>query len=267
MGHRPTIIIQRITRPDTAIGIVKMVAIRVIVTFLPSQMTLDDGPHLAHIGCVSIILEMPKQFIDIIQVHIVVMHLVVSLRIATDITIRIHLRAPFFLGSGKIERRVLRGMRNRGFHIRYLTLGIGIEMTHGPVIPSQHISQIACAPTCQRHPPSHTTMQPRLPVPVAIGGQRQSTAKGINIRVGGLEMDSGSQVLVVFQRLLEVLLPFLGTHFHHLVNHHFQIVFCSQYNINHLYRIAHSLKHTRSISSDVTITMQFGLHDTTDKHF
>ena len=38
MRHRPTTIVECVRGPDTTIGIVEMVAVRVIVTFLPSQM-------------------------------------------------------------------------------------------------------------------------------------------------------------------------------------------------------------------------------------
>ena len=128
MGHCPTIIIERITGPDTTIGIIQMVTIRIIVPLLPCQMRLDDRPHLAHISRIGIILEMPKQFIDIIQIHIVVMHLIVTLRITANIPIGIHLRTPFLLGTCQIHLGVLRRMGNYRFYVRHLTLGIGIEM-------------------------------------------------------------------------------------------------------------------------------------------
>ena len=66
-------------------------------------------------------------------------------------------------------------MRDGGRHMGYLTLGVGIEMTHGPILPTQHIAQVTGTPTSQRHTPTNTTVQPRLSVPIAISSQHQGT--------------------------------------------------------------------------------------------
>ena len=87
MGHCPTIIVERIAGPDTTIGIIQMVAVWIIVPFLPRQMRLDNGPHFTHIGRIGIVLEVPEQLIHIVQVHIVVMHLVIAFRIPADIPV------------------------------------------------------------------------------------------------------------------------------------------------------------------------------------
>ena len=160
-----------------------MIAIGVIVALFPCQMTLDDRPHLSHIGCIGIILEMPKQLVHIIEVHVIMVHLIIALRITTDITIRIHLCAPFFLGTRHIHLRVLRRMRNRRFYIGHLTLGIGIEMAQLTLIPPQYIPHIGSTPSGQRHTPSYTAMQPCLSVPVAICSKTKSASQCINIRI------------------------------------------------------------------------------------
>ena len=64
-----------------------MVAVRVEVALLPLQMSLDDGPHLAHVDRVGIVHEVAQQFVHVVQIHVVVVHLVVLLRIATDVAV------------------------------------------------------------------------------------------------------------------------------------------------------------------------------------
>ena len=103
-------------------------------------MRLEYRPHLPHIDGVGIILEVPQQFVDVVQVHVVMVHLVVALWITTNIAIGIHLRAPSLLSSGQILCRILRGMGNHRLDARHLTLGVGIEMTDSPVVPSEHIA-------------------------------------------------------------------------------------------------------------------------------
>ena len=107
MSHGPTIIIQRITGPDAAIGIVKAVVVRVVITLFPFQMARNDRPHLPHIGSIGIILEVPHQFVDVVQIHVVVVHLVVAVGIAADITIAVHLRTPFLLCPCQVQDRIL----------------------------------------------------------------------------------------------------------------------------------------------------------------
>ena len=45
MGHGTTVVIQGITRPDAAIGIIESVIVGVEVTLFPFEMQLDDRPH------------------------------------------------------------------------------------------------------------------------------------------------------------------------------------------------------------------------------
>ena len=195
-----------------------MIAIGVVVAFLPCQMTLDNRPHLSHIDCIGIILEMPKQLVHIIEVHVVMVHLIIALRITTDITIRIHLGAPFLLGTRHIHLRVLRRMRNRRFYIGHLTLGIGIEMAQLTLIPPQHITHIGSTPTGQRHTPAYTAMQPGLSVPIAIGSKGQGTSQCINIRIWCIELDSALQRTVMHHSLHEQLSSLLVADWCYLVD-------------------------------------------------
>ena len=113
-----------------------MVAIWVEVALLPRQMTLEHRPHLPHILLVGIILEVPQQFIDVAEVHVVMVHLVGLAWRTADIAIAIHLAAPPLLGPGTMLLLVLQWMGRYRLHIGDLTLGIGIEMADGTVAPS-----------------------------------------------------------------------------------------------------------------------------------
>ena len=64
-----------------------MVAVGVVVAFLPRQMASDDWPHTMHIGRIGIVLKVPEQFIDVVEVHVVVVHLVVALWVTADIAV------------------------------------------------------------------------------------------------------------------------------------------------------------------------------------
>ena len=133
---------------------------------------------------------MPEQLVDVVQVHVVMVHLVVALGITTDIAIGVHLCAPAFLGSCQIHLRILRGMMDGRFNTRHLTFGIGIEMTALTVVPPQHIAHIGSTPASQRHAPTDAAMKPRRSVPVAISSKNQRTTQCIDIRIGGTELDT-----------------------------------------------------------------------------
>ena len=261
MGHGSSAVIQGIARPDAAIGIVEVVAIGVVVTLLPRQVALQQGPHLAHIVLVSIVLEVPQQLVDIVQVHVVVVHLVVAIGITTDVAIGIHLRVPFLLSARHLLGRVLRGMWDIGLDVRHLTIGIGVEVTDGSVLPSQHVAQITCAPTCQRHAPSDTAMQPGKSVPVAISSQHEGTTQRVDIRIGGIELDATAQLRKVVLRLDEQLRSLLGTHLRHFVqlNDHITLRLLvvrigGRRNLQS-FLLSIRFKHTRLVRSDVAITL------------
>ena len=137
--HRPTVVVQGVACPDAAVGVVQSVVVRIEVTFLPCQVSLDHRPHPAHIRRVGIIFEVPEQLIDIVQVHVVVVHLVVAVRVSADIPLRVHLRAPFLQGPCHRLVGILRGVRHGGSHVGHLPLRIGREMAACPLGPSHHI--------------------------------------------------------------------------------------------------------------------------------
>ena len=99
MSNGTTTVVECIAGPDAAVGIVQMVAIGIVVAFFPCQMRLEYRPHLTHISGIGIVLEVPQQLVDVVQVHIVMVHLIITLWISTDVTIAVHLRAPTLLGT------------------------------------------------------------------------------------------------------------------------------------------------------------------------
>ncbi len=265
VGDGSPAIVEGIRGPDAAVGIVEVVAVGVVVALLPGQVRRDDGPHPSHIGRIGIVLEVPQQLVDVVQVHVVVVHLVVALGVAADIAVGVHLRAPLLFSARQVHLRILRGMWNGGRHLRHLALGVGIEVADGSVLPAQHIAQIACAPACQRHAPADAAVEPRLSVPVAVGSQHEGSAEGVDIGVGGIKLDAGSQIAIVGKDAVR-LVPglFLG-HRLHLVEIHLQKAEARFRHHRHLLQDAiGSLEASRLVCPDVTIPMQLWLDDGTD---
>ena len=137
---------------------------------------------------------MPQQLVNVVQVHVVVVHLVVALWIPTDIAIRIHLCPPLFLGTSQALFFILRRMGILGRNVVDLTLGISVEMADSTLGPTQHIAQIARTPACQRHSPANAAMQPRLAVPVALGSNHQGATQRVDIGIGRIELYTGAQL-------------------------------------------------------------------------
>ena len=90
---------------------------------------------------------MPQEFVYVAEVHVVVVHLVVALRIAADVAVAVHLGAPFLLGPRHVLFRILGGMRIYGGDTVYLRLGVGVEMRAGAVVPAQEVAAVGSAPT------------------------------------------------------------------------------------------------------------------------
>ena len=207
MCHRPTVVLQGVACPDTTISIIQSIIVRVPSILLPSQMPLDDGPHLAHISGVGIKLEMPKQFINIHEIHIIMMELIVLFGIAADITIAIHRRTPL-IGTTRKSLFSIHQMRQGNRHIRHLTLGISTEMNALSVLHTQEITSIGSTPAIQRHTPTHCAMIPHLAIPCPIRSHDHDTSNRIQVRVRSIKNNSGSQVLAPFLRSIKTLLHF-----------------------------------------------------------
>ena len=103
VSGRTTIVIKSIACPDATISIVETVTIRIEVTLLPSQMALDDGPNLTHILPIARPIEVPKEFVHVVEVHVVVVHLIVAVRISADVSVAVHLCTPFLDRTRQVE--------------------------------------------------------------------------------------------------------------------------------------------------------------------
>ena len=183
MGHGTTVVLQGITCPNTAISIIKSVVIGIPSLLLPSQMTLDNRPHLAHISRICIKLEVPKQLIYINQVHVVMMKLMIFLRISADIAVTIHRSTPFVSTTSQVVLLV-HEMRFGNRHISNLTLGVCIKMDTLSILHAEEIAHIGTSPAGQRHAPAHGSMLPNLAVPGTIGSHHQSSTDRIDIGIG-----------------------------------------------------------------------------------
>ena len=75
MGNCSAVVIEGIAGPDAAVTIVEMVSVGIPVAFFPFEMEFQSRPELTHECSICIVLEMPEQFIDIVEIHIVVAHL------------------------------------------------------------------------------------------------------------------------------------------------------------------------------------------------
>ena len=263
MSYGSSTIIKCVRRPDATIGIIQVVAIGIEITFLPSEMALQYGPHLHHVSPVAVVLEMPKQLVDIVQVHIIVVHLVIAFRIATDIAVRVHLCAPLFSGTSQVLFLVLCRMNLCGGHLSDLTLGISIKMTPGPVSPAQHVAQITSTPACQRHAPANATVQPGFSIPVAVSSHHQGTTQRINVRIGSVKDYASCQFLHSFLGFLKaVSAPRIHQQRQRVATHK---PFFIQGGSQILYgSFAVSLENILVICPQVTIATQFGLTNVAD---
>ena len=202
MGHSPAVIVEGIARPDTAVGIVETIIVGIIITLLPVEVAHEYRPHPTHEDGIRIVLEVPEQFVDVVQIHVVVVHDVRTVGVAHDIAVGIHLRAPRLGCTRQALLRILRRMRDAGFDIGNLTVGVGREVRERAIRLAQHICQITSAPASKIHAPHDGTMQPHLSVPGTVGSGHQRTAQGVDIGVGGVEDDLVGQPLMVLPGLV-----------------------------------------------------------------
>ena len=88
-------------------------------------------------------------------------------------------------------------VRLRDRNVRYLTLGIGIEMNALPVCHTEEVACVGSAPSCERHTPPYSAVIPHLSVPSSVCGHHQGTAYRVNIWVGGGENNRGGEAFTI----------------------------------------------------------------------
>ena len=203
MRHRPAVVIERIAGPYTAVAVVESVIVGVEITFFPLQVADQDRPHLVHVCRIRIILEVPEQLVDEIEVHVIMMHNVITVRTSADIAVAVHLRAPRLGRPCQALLRILCRMRQDRRHIGDLALRISREVGARPLRQSEHIGQIARPPSVERHAPCDGPVQPHLAVPSPVGSRHERRPERVDIRVGRIEHDLRGEPPVVVHCLIE----------------------------------------------------------------
>ena len=146
------------------------------------------------------------------------------------------------------------GCRNAG----HLTVGVGIEVAASPFVPSQHVGQIAGAPSGQRHSPSHGSVQPRLTVPGAVGSRHYGRPQRVEKGIGRVHRDLPPVVLYLFLGGLHPLAERFPVHVlqpqtvaHHLCESPFLPVHPEPLQFH-----AVALQASRLVHADVTVARQ-----------
>ena len=133
---------------------------------------------------------MPQQFVDVVEVHVVVAHLVGLAGQFADVSVAVHLRAPFLVGASEVAQRVLRGVRVDGRHVGHHAAGIGVEVRASAVVPPQHVAHVGPSPSRQWRAPSDASVEPCLAVPQSVGSSGEAGAQRVDIGVGGVDAQS-----------------------------------------------------------------------------
>ena len=76
---------------------------------------------------------MKQQFVDVVEVHVIVVHDILAVGIADDVAIRVHLSAPRLGLTGQQLLWVRSRVGDDRLNVGYLTVSVGIEMTHGTI--------------------------------------------------------------------------------------------------------------------------------------
>ncbi len=193
MGHGAARVVERIARPDAAVGVVEMVAVGVEVALLPLQMAVDDRKYPPCVVAVAGPCQVAQQFVDVAQIHVVVRHLLFLARATGDVAVAVHRCAPAFFCAGEVERRILPRMRVEGRRAGRLVGRIGVEMPAGPFMPAQGVAHVGAAPAAVGRPPAHGAVQPHFAAPQSVGRQGQRFADGRDVGVGRADRQRSGQ--------------------------------------------------------------------------
>ena len=193
VSYGTAVVVEGIACPDTGVGIVKTVIIGIIVELLPGKMTSKYRPYTTGIFQITGPVKMPQEFIYITKIHIIMMHLIVTTRITTNISVTVLRCTPLLYGTSQSKGRILCRMWYRIGYLSHLAGSIGIEMRTGTIVPPQSIACISCTPAAKGHTPTNGTMQPDFTIPNTIGSYGKGTTQGIKKWIGSCNPNAGSQ--------------------------------------------------------------------------
>ena len=138
---------------------------------------------------------MPEQPVDVVDVHVIVVHRVVAVGVTADVPVAVHRCPPSFHGARHVQCGVLLRVWQRWRHVAHLALGVCCEVPVGAVGPSDGISDIASAPSGKRRAPSYASVLPCVAVPQSVGGSHEDGAEDVEDGVGRVELDSRHDAL------------------------------------------------------------------------
>ncbi len=170
VGDGAAAVVEGITGPDAAVGVIEVVAVRVEVEFFPGEMAFDHREEAAH-GCgVACVAEVAHEGINVDEVHVVVRHFAFLSRSAAYVAVAVHGCSPAFFSPREVEGAVLAGMLECGGDVGNLIVGIGGEMGEGAVVAAYGVAYVGTAPSEVGRAPSNRAVEPCLSAPDAVSG-------------------------------------------------------------------------------------------------
>ena len=161
-------------------------------------------------------------------------------------------------------------MRNDGLNVSHLTLGVGVKVRSLALMPTEDVAHIGSTPSGQWHTPTDATVQPSLPVPVAVGCKGQCAAQSVDIGVGRMELDTVGQLSVVrdsFQKELASLFITIMDYLVDAVDGEVGFTPTLPCGGCKFVLVGSGLEDTRQIGTDVAVAMQLGVGNSTNAGF
>ena len=188
--YRTAVVVECITRPDAGVSVIESIVVGVVIQLLPGKVSGNYRPYFSHIIQITRPIEMPEQFVDVAQIHVVVMHLIGSVWISADISVTVLRRTPFFFRACEVQYTILSRMWDDKRNICHLTGCIIVKMSACAVVPTETITGVCRSPARKLHSPAYCSVKPHLAIPNSISSNGQCSTNRIQIGIRCINYDS-----------------------------------------------------------------------------
>lgn len=139
--------VRHVTNPGANVYVVGPIVVKVMVRFFPHRVAGGCQPRLANVYGVPYPIGIPRRFVGVTGVRIVIVRLVILTKVATGVSVAVLENSPALFEPYRVRCEVLDQVESHVQSFDCLANDVHVRIHPNAVVPTGHISNVDDAPT------------------------------------------------------------------------------------------------------------------------
>lgn len=143
-----------IANPGANMYIVRPIIVQIMIRLFPYRIANSSEPRLTSVVRIPHPLRVPWRFICMTGIRIMIIRLVVTIQVATSMSIAMLKYAPFLSKAYRVRNKVLYQVKRNIKRFNSLAYHMYIRVNPNAIVPSRGVTNVNNSPTARKRSPT-----------------------------------------------------------------------------------------------------------------